>query len=89
MTKPSDKSIENYIFIHNFVLSNGTKYGGLWRYRDYLYFPRFLFIDEELVSFEYRHTYAYIRKIDTGKLKNKEHLTILNYQRLLEKHYKD
>lgn len=86
-TQPEQSLIKNFIYIKIDKLPNGTYYGGIWKYKDLAYFPRFLLLDEELVKFERVAGYAYLRILNCDKMKNKEALAIVKYLKQLEEHY--
>lgn len=83
-TQPEPSLIKNFIYIKISKLPNGTYYGGIWKYKDLAYFPRFLLIDEELISFERVTGYAYLRILDLENMNNKEALAIVKYLKKLE-----
>ena len=79
MTAPSSHASRNHIYVKVGVLSNGTKLGGIWKVKDMTEFPRFVLVDETLVSFERVAGFADIRKIEANKMSNQRTLAVMNF----------
>ena len=68
-------------------MPNGTLYGGIWKFHDFLIFPRFRLIGETFVSLEQKSGYSYLRKIDPKKLSDSDSMAVSHLSRILSEHY--
>lgn len=60
--------------------------GAIWKYKDYIQFPRFLFYNERMSKFELLAGVADVRVLDTGRMRRKDSLVIKQFPRILERH---
>lgn len=49
----NDALLANYIYLKVNKLKNGTHVGGIWKYSDNVYFPRFKLFRQKLVKLEH------------------------------------
>ena len=68
-------------------LSNGTNIGGIWKVNDVYILPRFMLVDETLVSFERIEGFTDVRILDPNKMKSSSDLVVMNFVERIENAY--